>query len=534
MALPEYFGRNAVAVSQAISGLDEERLQHQLQDVIIGITVGPEAKGFEGRAIADLVIRLLARLYPKLVVRSVGAASVSREMQELATQINPRIEFGGDPTLEVVIGTPRLKASSIKRIFVGSNGWEARVSTTGPLSCGSTDIPIGPGLAACVAAANVFRSVFVPDAVLDIDARLNPVEESELARFREQLQGTMGRVVLVGAGAIGNAAAWALSRVTMEGTLDIVDHESVDMGNLQRYVLAERRHVDAAKAPLLAEYFQDSVQARAFETDLASYLQSNGYDSPSMLLALDSARDRRAAQASLPQWVANAWTQPGDVGVSTHDFVGGACVSCLYLPDKSHRNEDEVIAEAFGVPDRLMEVRTLLFRREGAPRTLLEAIATARGLDFDRLLPFEGRPLRSLYTEGFCGGAVIPLGEVGTPRADVHVPLAHQSALAGVLLAAAAVRHALGGAEHSRITQLDLLKPLPVEMTRPAAKHPSGRCICQDTDYRQAYASKYAQASDPAIPAKPEPAMERASRDTVRRSSVRASGQSRAVRGEGP
>ncbi|RWA51109.1 hypothetical protein AU476_25315 [Cupriavidus sp. UYMSc13B] len=494
MALPEYFGRNAVAVSQAISGLDEERLQHQLHDVIIGITVGPEVKKPEGRAIADLIVRLLARLYPRLTLHSTaGTVPVVREMQDLATRINPRIEFGGTPTVEIIIGTPpRLKASSIKRIFVGSNGWEAHVSTKGPLSCGLTDIPFGPGLAACLAAANVFRSVFVPHASLDLDARLNPVDEGELVPFREQLRGTMGRVVLAGAGAIGNAAAWALSRVTMEGTLDIVDHESVDIGNLQRYVLAEREHVDAVKAPLLAKYFQGSVQARAFETDLASYLQNNGYDSPRMLLALDSARDRRAAQASLPQWVANAWTQPGDVGVSTHDFVGGACVSCLYLPDKPHRNEDEVIAEAFGVSDRLMEVRTLLFRGEGAPRTLLEAIAAARGLELDRLLPFEGRPLRSLYTEGFCGGAVIPLGEGGTPRADVHVPLAHQSALAGVLLAAAAVRHALGGAAQSRITQLDVLKPLPVELTRPAAKHPSGQCICQDQDYKQVYAAKYA------------------------------------------
>lgn len=531
MALPEYFGRNAVAVSQAISGLDEERLQHQLHDVIIGITVGPEVKRPEGRAIADLIVRLLARLYPRLTLHSTaGTAPVVRDMQDLATRINPRIEFGGTPNVEIIIGTPpRLKASSIRRIFVGSNGWEAHVSTKGPLSCGLTDIPFGPGLAACLAAANVFRSVFVPDASLDLDARLNPVGEGELAQFREQLRGTMGRVVLAGAGAIGNAAAWALSRVTMEGTLDIVDHESVDMGNLQRYVLAEREHVDAAKAPLLAKYFQCSVQARAFEADLATYLQSNGYDNPRMLLALDSARDRRAAQASLPQWVANAWTQPGDVGLSTHDFVGGACVSCLYLPDKPHRNEDEVIAEAFGVSDRLMEVRTLLFRGEGAPRTLLEAIAAARDLELDRLLPFEGRPLRSLYTEGFCGGAVIPLGEAGKPRADVHVPLAHQSALAGVLLAAAVVRHALGGAAQSRITQVDLLKPLPVELTRPADKHPSGSCICQDQDYQQVYVAKYAQTHDPVDPAKPKLKGAPASSETSRRTSARASRQSRVM-----
>jgi len=492
MALPEYFGRNAVAAAQAISGLDERRLGDQLHDVNVGITVGVDAKKPEGQALAEFLVRVLARLYPRLTLRSRAAGATLSALGDLALRINPKIELGGEPSIEIVIGAQRLKASSGQRVFVGSNGWQAHVSPTRALSCGPTDIPFGAGVAACVAAANVFRLVFLPEAAPDADTKINSLEGDELIGFRERLQGSIGNVVLTGAGAIGNAAVWALSRVTMDGTLDIVDPERVDLGNLQRYVLAERGHVSVSKAPLLASYFAGGIRARPFESDLASYLQNNGYASQAMLLALDSARDRRAAQASLPRWIANAWTQPGDLGVSTHDFLNGACVSCLYLPDKANRNEDEIIAEAFGIPSLLMEVRRLLFRGEGVPRALLEAIAHARDIALDRLLPFENRPLRSLYTEGFCGGAVIPLSQVGTPRADVHVPLAHQSALAGLLLAASAVRHSLGGARGSRITQLDVLKPVPTEVTRPAAKHPSGMCICQDLDYRRVYETKYA------------------------------------------
>jgi hypothetical protein len=309
---------------------------------------------------------------------------------------------------------------------------------------------------------------------------------------------------LVGAGAIGNAAAWALSRTEINGEVHIVDHERIDLGNLQRYVLAARSDVGAVKSELLAGNFQGPLSAVPFDMDLASYLQENGHVHQRMLLALDSARDRRAAQASLPKWVANAWTQPGDLGVSTHDFLNGACVSCLYLPDRAGRNEDEIIAEALGIPDRVTEVRTLLFRSEGTPRTLLEAIASARNVDIARLLPFEGRTVRSLYTEGFCGGAVIPLGQMGAPRAEVHVPLAHQSALAGILLAAAAVRHALGGAKGSKITQLDVLKRLPTELTRPAAKPERQNCICQDADYRDAFDVKYPAAAPVLRPPVPD------------------------------
>jgi hypothetical protein len=52
-----------------------------------------------------------------------------------------------------------------------------------------------------------------------------------------------------------------------------------------------------------------------------------------VLLAVDSAADRIAAQAALPRWIANAWTQPENIGVSRHSFLGEApCVACLYMP----------------------------------------------------------------------------------------------------------------------------------------------------------------------------------------------------------
>ena len=42
MAIPDYFQRNAVAISQVISGLDEQRLEARLADVCISVTIGPD------------------------------------------------------------------------------------------------------------------------------------------------------------------------------------------------------------------------------------------------------------------------------------------------------------------------------------------------------------------------------------------------------------------------------------------------------------------------------------------------------------
>jgi len=491
MALPAYFGRNAVAIAQAISGLDEQRLAALLEPVRVGITIGAGARNSEGRALTDLLVRLLARLYPTLMVRSERGDADAAEAQQLAARINPLIEASGTPTVEIVVGGSRLTPWAPVRIMAGSSGWVATVSSSHPQACGDGNNPFGAGAAACFAAANLFRHVFLPDPRLDTDATFNVFEPGTPGARATMLKGEAGSIVLAGAGAIGNAAGWAFARTEMSGHLVVVDPEQLDLGNLQRYVLAEYSDVNASKPDILKRYFGAAFTAETFNLDIASFISAQKEPISSLLLALDTARDRRLAQAGLPAWIANAWTQAGDLGVSTHDFLNGACVRCLYLPEKALANEDALIADAFGVPQRLMEVRTLLYRNEGVPRALLEAIASAHEIALERLLPFEGRPVGSLYREGFCGGAVIPLASVGTPRSDVHVPLAHQSALAGVLLAAAAVRHRLSPNEKSEITQIDVLGRMPLSPTKPAAKGARGLCICQDEDYREAYRIKF-------------------------------------------
>lgn len=498
MALADYYARNALAAAQVLAGFDEQRIRETLDKVRVGLCIGTDAaQSSEGRTLIDLLVRLLARLYPTLAIRSEsGGRTAAEEVLNLARRINPAVEFSSDPTVEVAVGTALPSAGDWPRIFVGSNGWNAFVATAGPRAVGSSDNPFGAGAAACLAAANLFRWIFLPeDPLLDKDLTFS-VFESELSRTGDTpLAGLLGEIVLVGAGAIGNTVAWAFSRLPMEGVLRIVDHEVTDLSNLQRYVLAERDDEGRNKVDIVARYFNGKVRAKAHALKFEGFVVSEGYSWARMMLALDSSRDRRAAQASLPQWIANAWTQPGDLGVSSHDFLNGACVACLYLPDHGVENEDAIIASALGVPNQLMQIRTLLHNGQGVPRELLDVISAARNIPIERLLPFEGRAVRHLYTEGFCGGAVIPLGELGIPRQEVHVPLAHQSALSGLLLAAAAVRQALGlNGLGTHVTRINVMRTLGSHLTQPAGKDPRGICICQDADYRDVYKSKYTRA----------------------------------------
>ena len=126
------------------------------------------------------------------------------------------------------------------------------------------------------------------------------------------------------------------------------------------------------------------------------------------------------------------------------------------------------------------------------PNAVLQAVAVGLNLSLEQALQFEGRTIRELYVEGVCGGALLPLGRAGQPRQEIHVPLAHQSALAGVLPAAALAREAAGNhAESTRVSRIDVLKPMKDDLTQAARRAGDHRCICEDRDFLTAYHSKY-------------------------------------------
>jgi hypothetical protein len=141
-----------------------------------------------------------------------------------------------------------------------------------------------------------------------------------------------------------------------------------------------------------------------------------------------------------------------------------------------------------------MEVRRLLVTGQPVPDALLTTIEQHLGLSPGSAASFAGRSVRDLYVEGICGGALIGLDQVGRPGHDVHVPIAHQSALAGVLLAGRLVADVLGaGPKDSVVARLDVMHPLAQDLLQPIQKDPRGICICQDSVYRAAYDAKWAK-----------------------------------------
>ena len=445
-------------------------------------------------------VRLLARLYPCLDVRT-EVSSEGERLESLARMINPRIEFKRGASIGIAVGSQA--AGFETTFFAGSDGWDALLSTNEPVRTGSSPNPLGATAAACLAVGRIFNHIVSQESEQRTtgDVRLSTLlcEKGETPKNVPNDNWQLpSDAVLVGVGAVGNGAVGVLGRSPAKGTIYIVDHECLELSNLQRYVLAARADDGRPKVDIAAPFFSGDVRCIPNQTTWADFTEEFGYGWQHVLVAVDSAADRRSVQAALPAWIANAWTQPGDLGVSVHDrFDGkGACLACLYLPTDASPNEDQLVAAALAIPQLVTDVRTLLHTGAGVGRSLLEAVAQGLQRPIEEVLQYEGRSIRELYVEGICGGGLIPLGMIGLPRQELHVPLAHQSALAGVLLAAALLGRAVGKSIDTTITtRIDVTRPLGDFLTQPILKADTGLCICEDQDYVRAYQAKFGVAA---------------------------------------
>jgi len=443
-----------------------------------------------------MVTNLLARLYPRIAIS--GTASQATELRKLARQINPDIEFETDSpgTTSICIGSAKLPDA----IFPTSSGWVARVDHASAQPSGQ-DNPYGAGAAASLACAELFRRVFVKTGA-ERDFKMSLLDFGDETGSELPLKSSnLGDVVFAGVGAVGNAALWALSRDTkLKGHLWLVDAEDLTLLNLQRYVLGTDADVSRSKVRLAKQLFQGTrLTAEACQTALEQFAElRNGIDIPTICISVDNVEARREAQALLPRLVVNGWTGDEALGASWHVLSrDAACLACLYQPHGQGPSATEQAARALGLS---FERATLLWiSRQPMTDEDFQTIGQHLGVGETTLEPWRAKSLGDLYTDVVCGA--VPLDVTGVGRVET-VPLAHQSALAGILMAAELVKRtnprlaAVAQAE-PLVSWDDILRPPPTLWVRPRPRETG--CICGDPDYQAVYRRKWGRRSGESV-----------------------------------
>jgi hypothetical protein len=510
MGFAPYFGKNLQAASFLLQGINPDAFKEVLSREKIGIAFDRKAaQTAEGRASLDLATRLLVRLYPSLAFIPYDAVAerYAGDLVALAIAVNPDIDVRVDAAAQVSRCLVLGKASFVgearaQQLFIGSDGWLCRLSTKAPVGSGASRNPFGAGAAACLGVANLFRATFaenLPNPKPDEDVIFSTLEMAVVADSAANpawADADLGEVFLVGTGAIGNGFLWSLRDIQARGTLHVIDGETVDLTNLQRYVMTVSGDEGSGKTQLAEKWLSGSgLKVDPHPQHWNEFVAAReNWDFDRVVVAVDTERARIEIQASLPRAVHNAWTQRGEVGISRHQFLGpNACMACLYVPTQPAKNLDQLVLEALRLPEGLlMEIRARLDQGRPTEREFLQLIAQQGAIPLEQLLAFEGKKLEELYHKGVCGGMVMALREGETMR-RAEVPMAFQSAFAGVLLAADTYADLAGLREPLPTrTQINLLTTLPVfspSDTVPKSSH--GRCVCADTDFIEAYVSRY-------------------------------------------
>jgi hypothetical protein len=522
VSLPLFLSRVQNAAGPLLGGLSESELGERLGSSTLVLEIDPDvAEDAANRAGFLLAVNLGARLYPRLAVDA--GESLTGDATALARSINPGCEFGPPRGRKLVL-TWRGGEPGTERVTVAAQGWAAIVDGGDPARTGAS--PLAAMAATALGIGELFRALFadrLPHGrtgpapfTLDLLTLGAPAADPPPPGDID-----LGTVHLAGCGAIGEAFVAALRELPANGTLVAVDHEDVDEGNLQRYLLAGVTDVGVAKPKLVERALEGT---RLSVETVESRWGADGRTAPgreTIVSALDTRQGRIELQTGLPREIFNAWTQPEDIGVSRHQAFGeDPCLACLAWPTKARESRSRMIAAALGehelrvihhlgnnVPvgrplpaPMIRGTRRLQVPPEAtgwAERSLLADLIERHELP---PRPFEnlgGLMVEQLYRDAVCAGMLI---EHGAGReSDVSVPLAHQSALAGILLAATLVIDRVPELRDLRpeasVARYDVLRGGEQHLPRPRGRQ--DRCICRDPDYQAAYADRWDDRSGP-------------------------------------
>ena len=488
MALAPFFERVYGALGGHLA-ISRQSLTLALAKVVVGIRCGPNPSKND-IWIAELSTNLLSRLYPRISISGPDEKLVA-ELRKLALEINPKIGLvkSSPDSTTICIGS----ATADGAIFPSASGWVARVNHT-PSQRDGPPNPYAAGAAAALACAELFRRVFLKsEAERDISVSLLNYDESTGANLK-LVDADIGNVLFVGVGAVGNAALWVLARDTqIRGRLWLVDGEEVTLSNLQRYVLTTFSDVGRSKVLLGQVALSETrLTIETMQSTLEQFVEAQNAinNIPVTVISVDNVEGRRSAQALLPRLVINGWTGDQALGTSWHIFsCDAACLACLYHPHGQGTSAVEQAAKALGLPhDR---AALLWVSRQPLSSDDIKIVANSLGVKESVLKPWLTKSLGDIYTDVVCGA--VPLDVTGVGKVET-VPLAHQSALAGILMAAELLKRtqpdlAALSQREPLVSWDDVLRPPPPIWGKPRAREKG--CICGDPDYQKVYAQKW-------------------------------------------
>lgn len=260
-----------------------------------------------GVPLAGRIVPLADRGLELADALAAGAASIGVVPVELTSSVP-------SSAVRFVVGPGEPQPDSIR---VHGERWWGGISTGSVPGACDSDLPFGPYVAACLAGAEVFKAVRVPNYSRVVAAYYS------LASFRSfgeapreridvgpaVLEGARVRAIMAGLGAVGSAwihAMWATTGVHGEAVLADADELGVDLTNLNRCAIFGRSSLGKPKASEAANVCHDAPLSWQPHDGTVNDVTDRP---PMMLSAVDTNASRQAIQSLYPARLISASTQ---------------------------------------------------------------------------------------------------------------------------------------------------------------------------------------------------------------------------------
>lgn len=425
-------------------------------------------------------IKLAASISPLVAGTDDFLAAVRIGVQRINPSVlSVPIAAASNSAVFIRVGPGPMMAADFS-IATTSNGWSGYVGIDSPGILGMSHNPIGPYVAACLCAGEVFKFVrgLRPDSGefarnLWLDAASLNISNHMPKSIDFPSEIALPATILVGVGAVANAFLHVLyASSVIAGDITAIDNdpEGITRANLNRYVLFGLPHISLSKATTAGELFKGTrLRLTPIDDSWQDWISSrNGELADEIVVsAVDKNSARHAIQDALPLLILGASTNEMRAQLSLYDVIGGsACLKCRNPIDP--QMSDEAIIEKL----RALNQEELANRARDV------------SIDYESLRRFLDDPLANC---GKIGGA--SLRKFASSNEPAEWSVGFVSTMAGVLQAAEYIKMIIGNPAPALSAQLNAFR---FQFWRPANATTNTRfsipispgCFCQNEVFR--------------------------------------------------
>lgn len=455
--------------------------RHQFVDKLVLLTGEPAVLATQnGRQCLLLSLRLLGRMCRNLSVAiPEGHADLIDEVRSAASEIRPYTTVTikhepRDADADAVLCVGSSAHADPRWTVVNSNGWLARVSSgqTGLVDDCNQWNPIGALAAASLGAAEIFKRL-----IRLKESRGHLLEQTTFSLYSYTCGGEdpgpsiamaePPRVLLVGAGAIGNGILYLLRALRWQGHVDVVDYQVYGAENWGTCLMLPTSKVCTPKAEFAESFLKAAVasvtgHSMTVEEFADSICPKRGY--PDVILAgVDSVGARHAVQDLWPGIVIDGAIGAFGCQVSCHPWGPDvACLRCLFREGPA--SAARLSSEASGLS---------VVRVQQPSEVVTEADVVAAPAEHKEWLRERvGKPICSVIQE-----AMVRAASAGGVAEGFEPSVPFVACMSASMVLAEAVKTAMGSRTFPEpVFQFDVLRGPGFGQSVPQQRRPD--CVC--------------------------------------------------------